>query len=520
MVIPGLSVNSTEASESDSAHSASEVDSLTYKPVLLGPEWTEAKQRWGFAWEMHVYFLGGLFVLAEMYSIVNVVRFWRAPRLLPSAYSACLHVMLACVCITRAVYLLYCGYDSEQTYHISLNHFLYTIPFPCLTSGFSVIFSWILRAADLHLLPFSLLKLQVLVPIIVIHYILTIITDVLVGYSEEIHALQFVSHAFLIIWGLYLFFGYTYIFRKLYSQVGIGQAQLGRLSYRASLNQAERLQRKLALRIAVKSTFLTAACGLAVTGLEAYAVVDVYTMFRRAHPKPWPWWLYHSILRLLEFFMCLTMSYIIFLPVRYPLPGRKSLSHILCGLGIFCFNYKESKPNISERWRFFRQCFRVNSGNRNNSNGTEYSSTRYHSDEYSDIIQMVQTPSQLCDKPNSLVIVDDVYVRFETDHDINRIVDSCNEFSRRPGAFHQTSRFTYSSEFANNLDVVDNGVKEENYSEDPEINVGGSVGSIVSNSEMCRARSSMSIAESMEKELIRVFENFKADETDIGYGVS
>lgn len=359
-----------------------------------------------------------------------------------------------------------------------------------------------------------------LVPIIVMHYILTIVTDVLVGYSAEIHALQFVSHAFLITWGLYLFFGYTYIFRKLYSQVAIGQTQLGGLSYCASLNHAERLQCKLALGAAVKSTFLTAACGLAVTGLEAYAVVDVYTMFRRAHPKPWPWWLYHSILRLLEFFMCLTMSYIIFLPVRYPLPKRKTLSHVLCGLGTFCCNYKASKANRRKRWSFFGQCFRVNSGNRNNSNRAEYSSTRYHSDEYSDRIQMVQSPSQLCAKPNSLVIVDDVYVRFETDHDINRIVDSCNESSRRPEDFHQTSRFTYPSKFVNNLDVVDNGVKEEDDSDDPQINVGGSIRSSISNSEMCRARSSMSIAESMEKELIRAFESFKADETDTGYALS
>ena len=73
---------------------------------------------------------------------------------------------------------------------------------------------------------------------------------------------------------------------------------------------------KPTLSAAIKVTFFTAICGLMTVALEVYAIYGVYNTFTRDPPRAWPWWMYQTTLRLIEFLMGATMSYVASQPFR------------------------------------------------------------------------------------------------------------------------------------------------------------------------------------------------------------
>jgi hypothetical protein len=56
-----------------------------------------------------------------------------------------------------------------------------------------------------------------------------------------------------------------------------------------------------------------------IIALEIFGIVEVYQSATIGHvdkPEPWPWYTYHTALRLVEFFMCATMIYVASQPFR------------------------------------------------------------------------------------------------------------------------------------------------------------------------------------------------------------
>lgn len=146
--------NSTVTSKNGAMHS-------TLPATVAGLDWQAAKQTWACAWEIHIYVFGCLFCVFGLYTLLSLVRVWWNRCLLPSGYFIWLHMLLLVVCLTRSFYLLYDGYGSSGSFHASVNHFLYTVTFPCLTAAFSSIFYWLLQTTQVRLVPPFVQRLQV-----------------------------------------------------------------------------------------------------------------------------------------------------------------------------------------------------------------------------------------------------------------------------------------------------------------------------------------------------------------------
>ena len=300
------------------------------------PDWEIAKLEWKEAWQFHIYFFGILFTLLGLYCLISVIRLWRMEHLLSRHYFLTLNVLVICVCIFRAMYLLVDAYNSNGTFPVILNYFLYSTVFPCLTAVFSILFYALLLATRLRVLSPKVQKLWVLIMIILFHFVLSLTTDVVVGLFSSASIMLFICQLFFALWGLVMFIGYLLIFKKLYTVALNRQKALKALSKEKKLNgsmisfQEKKPKQRYTIGLAVKVTFISALFGLACIGFELYGMFGVYGVMYSKKPLPWPWWTYHVIVRTMELLMCACVAYVAAQPLKYTQMKRKSNCIMYC----------------------------------------------------------------------------------------------------------------------------------------------------------------------------------------------
>ncbi|CAH1785186.1 unnamed protein product [Owenia fusiformis] len=293
------------------------------------PDWSIAKPILQEAWEVHVYLVGVLFALLALYSLVSIIRLYNNKHLLSQGYFIALNALMFIMGSFRAVYFLVDAYNSNRTFPIWLSYFMYGIGLPCLTSAFSVLFLALLQTTKMQLLSPRIQKLSCLILIIALHFILHIVADVLIAFFFDSKIIVLICQIFFCMWGLILFGGYFYIFRKLYKsavkrQKTMMASSVSLMKYKLQDVIPIRKPHKLTLGIAVKITFVTAIFGLICAILQIYAMAGVYSVFSQEIPQPWPWWGFQFAQRLTELAMCFTMSYVATQPFRYNKPKQRS----------------------------------------------------------------------------------------------------------------------------------------------------------------------------------------------------
>lgn len=291
-----------------------------------GPDWKLAKALWREAWEFHVYFFGIAFALLGFYCLLALIRLWSMEHMLSKHYFITLQILVMLVCVLRTTYLLIDAYNSEGTFPFGVDYFLYSTAFPCLTALFSLLFYALLLATRVQVISKKVQKLWVLVVIIVLHFIISIATDIAVGLFASASVMILICQAFFILWGLLMFVGYLVIFRKLYKgAINRKKTLMGNHYEHKTVDQSMSKQ-KYTLGLAVKVTFISAFFGVAIAGFELYGMFGVYGILQSDRkPDPWPWWTYHTIVRSLEVFMCLTIAYVASQPLKYRM--KKSMDH-------------------------------------------------------------------------------------------------------------------------------------------------------------------------------------------------
>ncbi len=299
-------------------------------PVYAEPEpdWDTAKRIWGPAWEVHIYGVGIGFAVIAGYSCFSLLRLWKHKNLLSQGYFVSLNIIMLFMGFFRAMYFLIDGYNSNATFHPVGAYFLLSIGFPCITSAFSILFLALLQSTKMQVLTPKIQSTPFLVSVIVFHFALSITADIVVGYFYSAEALLFVCQVATVLWGLFLFGGYIYIFRKLYVAAMWRQKEMMRqMLAKIKLNGITPITKtpKLTLNIAIRVTLLTSMLGLIMAALMIYGMAGVYSIFSHSIPDPWPWWGFKFGLRLIELAMAATMSYVATQPFRYnqPMCGKK-----------------------------------------------------------------------------------------------------------------------------------------------------------------------------------------------------
>lgn len=276
------------------------------------PDWKEARELWGIAWEFHWIGFGLAFSALAITSSIALVRANKKKRFGRKPYVIAINSLLLILGVTRALYLLIDPYESKQN-GIKMPkwfaQFLFNVAFPCLTSSFGLIFLVFLRVAKLQLVSERLKNARYLVGIILFHFAIVLVADIAaaIDYSN-VHILFIICQLFFIIWGLLL--SATFIYSGL------------KVIYRAK-NVEKQLETQRAANTSkvAKVTIGTSCLGVAISVLQLYSLVDVYRFYSDfADPPPWSWWSFQTCSRLLEVAMACTIAYSV---MKRSVPKRK-----------------------------------------------------------------------------------------------------------------------------------------------------------------------------------------------------
>lgn len=328
--------------------------SLALSPAHFVPlysDWNSALATWGFSWEAHIYGLGSVFTA---FGLMSVVCLLGLPLRCPSGcpYIILLHLFLLAFAGMKAFCLLYDAYCHQDRLPPLGSLLLSELPFPCLTSAFSLAFVLLsLRSRKRLSLPlaistsFSALpKPCLLVCISLLHFGISLGC---VGMLQLFHSLP--ATILLLPQGVFvcitIFLSCSYII--FYCLIQVDTKHIYRLNDNGESGGSPEVMQTCPFAKeedwgrAAGAGIGASLCFLGCGGLQLYGVlhalglggVDGYGFL------PWPWWGYQTGCRLCEVGVCLGLSLIgthpLFCrnksikPITRPRPG--SWSRLSCG---------------------------------------------------------------------------------------------------------------------------------------------------------------------------------------------
>ncbi|PIK40943.1 putative proline-rich transmembrane protein 4 isoform X2 [Apostichopus japonicus] len=190
---------------------------------------------------------------------------------------------------------------------------------------------------------------------ITIHFLLSLISDTLLGFFAQTFFLTLICQVSFIIWGLFLSISFMIIFRRLYrSTVRIYRESVRLSISKRSLSLTTQSRVRPTVRMprnswgnAIKLSLLIAFLGVLTALLQLYGIIVVYSPVAGVTPEPWPWWAYQFVFRCVELAMCFTMSYVATQPFRYTRDGQEKDPRACC---YCCASKKEEEADESAYW--------------------------------------------------------------------------------------------------------------------------------------------------------------------------
>ena len=269
------------------------------------PDWENAKPRWGKFWEVHCFGLGVAFGLLALNSVVSLLRSIRRKRFAQTLYVIAINALLMVLGGTRASYLLYDPYESEQRLATWLSQLLFNVSFPCLTSAFCLILYVFMSVTKLQLVSKKLENVSFFLVVIAFHFTVVLVAVILSVLNSNIVTIIFIfCHMFFIVWGLVLSAGFIFSWIKIIRSLKTASERLLR-------EHRSRASAKVA-----KDTLLTSFLGVACSILHVYSLFIVYCSYCEQcdKPEPWMWWGFKTCFRIIEIAMACNISYCIMQP--------------------------------------------------------------------------------------------------------------------------------------------------------------------------------------------------------------
>ena len=281
-----------------------------------GPFWPEAKKNWGIAWEFHWAGFGFLFSILAVRSFLALAQvktqqgFGRKPLFIA------INTLLLTLGTTRALSLFldpYSSGDNGVKIPSMLGNLLFGIAYPCLTSAFCLIHLAFLQVAKIQIAPKKIQNVRFVAGIITIHFVLQITAGVLaVNFKRYSSAMLITCRSFFVIWGSLLSAGFIYSGLKVIRRAGRVQNRLEMTELGGPTAKASGRRRNSRTSKVGKVTFVTSILGLVCCALQLYARFGIYGVnsFRKTvNPPPWPWLVFQTCFRLVEFCMACTIAY-------------------------------------------------------------------------------------------------------------------------------------------------------------------------------------------------------------------
>ena len=269
------------------------------------PDWEEARELWGIAWELHWIGFGLAFCVLAITSSIALVQANKKRRFGRKPFVVAINSLLLILGVTRALYLLIDPYESKQN-GVKIpkwfSQFLFNISFPCLSSAFSLIFVVFLRVSKLRLVS-KKFNARIIVAIILLHFALVLVAEIaaVIDYSN-VAILLIICQLFFIIWGLLLSASFIYSGLKvIYRAKNVGK----HLEAQRGANTSK----------VAKVTIGTSCLGLTLSALQLYSLVSLFRFYDDfTEPSAWPWWGFQTCARLIEVAMACTIAYSVMKP--------------------------------------------------------------------------------------------------------------------------------------------------------------------------------------------------------------
>ncbi|KAI0218492.1 hypothetical protein LSAT2_029814 [Lamellibrachia satsuma] len=180
----------------------------TYLRPEPRPDWVEARQHWGWTWQLHTYGFALLFTLLGVY--VLVVSWHIRKRLRVQQHVVALVTILLVLCSSRSLYLLLDPYESKRSVPVALERAMYGVVFPCLTSSFSLIQVVFMRITRSSLGHRKLRRYRLLGAVMTSHFSIVVVVDVTVAYRPNLKLLILLCQSLFVVANIVLCFSFVY----------------------------------------------------------------------------------------------------------------------------------------------------------------------------------------------------------------------------------------------------------------------------------------------------------------------
>lgn len=322
--------NVTPSSEPES--SVPEVEptfEVAFEPL---PHWEQARETWQWAWDLHWAGLGGMFALLALYALWSLIDLAASKHRRKPLLALAISSLLLLFGSTRAAFFFINPYESEECFlptghcPVILTRTLFGIALPCITASFFLVHLAFLQLSKLKLYPGKLQSVKFVTCVIAFHFALTLITEVMISMYADWRAFSIVCETFFILLSFILSVSFIYSGRIILKSVHESRLSVRRLS---GISGNFRINPTPNVAKLVKITYITVFLGITCVVLKLYAIFVLHNMYSNdgaGIPKPWPWLLFETSYRLVEFGLGCTMAYVNPRQASY---GKRSRSGML-----------------------------------------------------------------------------------------------------------------------------------------------------------------------------------------------
>lgn len=308
---------------------------VAFEPL---PHWDQARETWQWAWDLHWAGLGCMFALLGLYALWSLIDLAASKHRRKPILALAISSLLLLFGSTRAAFFFINPYESEEcflptgTCPVILTRTLFGIAIPCITASFFLVHLAFLQLSKLKLYPGKLQSVKFVTCVIAFHFALTLIAEVMISMYADWKAFTIVCETFFILLSLILSVSFIYSGRIILKSVHESRLSVRRFS---GLNDNFRLNPPPNVAKLVKITYITVFLGITCVVLKLYSIFVVHNMYSNdgaAIPKPWPWLLFETSYRLVEFGLGCTMAYVNPRQASYKRGSRTGIFLMRCKL--------------------------------------------------------------------------------------------------------------------------------------------------------------------------------------------
>ncbi|KAM4650943.1 proline-rich transmembrane protein 3 [Discoglossus pictus] len=272
-------------------------------------QWDHLHRTLSFAWDMHVYGTGILFVLLSVIAMVNLIGspILRVPYL---PYIVVSNALLFIIGVLRGTYFFLDPYGTKSKISHGVSIILYNVTFPLILTTFATLVLLVLKIAHLELLPDKIQNLALLAVVGVIHFIILLSADLLTHLLNP--SVNIVLQILSVSWGLFLMVGTFVAYYRL------------RTSNKDIVNESQRVSPTSEDIVAVQTQGRNLKClftssrvllvssvfGLLCCGLQVYAILWLYGLLGKRDEFSWSWWFVQFWFRIFELALCFSMMFV------------------------------------------------------------------------------------------------------------------------------------------------------------------------------------------------------------------